>query len=974
MKKRLDIRLRALAMCLLLGLGWQARAGAADPCVPPSGIRAWWSAESNGNDIAGSNTASAQNGAGYGVGRVGTAFSLDGIDDFYSVPDAPALRPTSLTVEGWFQFTSTASIRMLFAKSVGGGPLESFGVFLNAGSLSGLICDAGGFGPIISYPFAPTLGAWYHIAYTFDDAADTQVLYVDGVARASGPVSQSIAYDSNPLTIGAEYENQAPSYRFAGAIDELTLYDRPLAAGEVQAIFASGAAGKCSFVAPPTVNFTVEPTGGSYQAAGFGRFDFPSGILPAARLAEVAATTDLDGGEPYRLAESIFQLGQHLPFETRLRISADAPQLPVTIHLALPASFVAQLPVDHVPLVLGAMSQVGELDSIYVVEPLETIVVGDSATVTCGPEMFVPRDLGGSPVYELILIVASRPVPPPIADVSSWGPAARAGIASRRSETDAASNAHCPAEPMSRPTAIEPNPDDVFGAISVRADGSRYTHLGQDYPVAPGTAVRVADAGVVERIFDQGAAGFGKYVTVRHSHGVTLYAHLALVRVTVGQVVAKGHIIALAGNTGGSSGPHIHQEYLPGWASVEASDPGRADPLPCSPSTIAWGIFGVTCGTVSAGSTAGELVYALSPETYLSHADGDLQSVTVGEASAGPGGLGLQLKSALYTIRPTLRLEGLSSKALGGAAHATFNDFVFYRPGATPGELIPITMSLFGVATSTIADAGVISAGAAAASARVQVNATVNGVPIDFGMAWSTESCGGPPETCVPGFSSIPGVPLVNGLPVASPVVLVPVNIPVTVGLDISGLAINSWSIDGTIGGAPTSLTAFSAIGQVFSIPASPAASSDGQAVSTQDGLRPAYVYFANGNIFGVPPDVTVSSSSAGIYDNQLVTPRTLDAPPPSPDDPIAGPALQMIGPNPCRDAIRFRIREATGGRLQIVDIQGRSVFTHTLEAGGAGPSLVTMPTGELRAGVYYARWTSSAGAARSAVRFVKVR
>src|SRR5262249_20917361 len=58
-----------------------------------------WKGEGNANDSVGSNAGSFQNGATTtSAGKIGSAFSLDGVDDYISIPDAPSLRPSSLTL------------------------------------------------------------------------------------------------------------------------------------------------------------------------------------------------------------------------------------------------------------------------------------------------------------------------------------------------------------------------------------------------------------------------------------------------------------------------------------------------------------------------------------------------------------------------------------------------------------------------------------------------------------------------------------------------------------------------------------------------------------------------------------------------------------------------------------------------------------------------------------------------------------
>ena len=55
--------------------------------------------------------------------------------------------------------------------------------------------------------------------------------------------------------------------------------------------------------------------------------------------------------------------------------------------------------------------------------------------------------------------------------------------------------------------------------------------------------------------------GYGNYVVIKHTNGVqTLYGHLDSILVDQGQTVSKGQNIARSGNTGQSTGPHLHFE------------------------------------------------------------------------------------------------------------------------------------------------------------------------------------------------------------------------------------------------------------------------------------------------------------------------------------------------------------------------------------------------------------------------------
>ena len=85
-------------------------------------------------------------------------------------------------------------------------------------------------------------------------------------------------------------------------------------------------------------------------------------------------------------------------------------------------------------------------------------------------------------------------------------------------------------------------------------------HFGTDLKLNIGDTLVSVFPGKV-RIIDYEARGYGHYVVIRHENGLeTVSAHLSKVLVVLDQVVAAGEVIGLGGNTGRSTGPHLHFE------------------------------------------------------------------------------------------------------------------------------------------------------------------------------------------------------------------------------------------------------------------------------------------------------------------------------------------------------------------------------------------------------------------------------
>lgn len=124
------------------------------------------------------------------------------------------------------------------------------------------------------------------------------------------------------------------------------------------------------------------------------------------------------------------------------------------------------------------------------------------------------------------------------------------------------------------------NPNDVTTTYMDQGNAASFPkynngncHGGVDISVAQGTPIFALDGGVVKQVgdystncynqsvCDSGWNSYGIYVLIDHGNGYqTVYAHLNQRLVNVGDKVSKGEMIGYSGNTGNSSGPHIHVE------------------------------------------------------------------------------------------------------------------------------------------------------------------------------------------------------------------------------------------------------------------------------------------------------------------------------------------------------------------------------------------------------------------------------
>jgi len=93
-------------------------------------------------------------------------------------------------------------------------------------------------------------------------------------------------------------------------------------------------------------------------------------------------------------------------------------------------------------------------------------------------------------------------------------------------------------------------------------------HQGIDVGVGTGTPIASSAAGAV--IYAGELGGYGNFVLVDHGNGiVTAYAHQSTIAVSLNQRVSNGQIVGYSGNTGNSTGPHLHYEVRVGGVAVD---------------------------------------------------------------------------------------------------------------------------------------------------------------------------------------------------------------------------------------------------------------------------------------------------------------------------------------------------------------------------------------------------------------------
>jgi lipoprotein NlpD len=193
---------------------------------------------------------------------------------------------------------------------------------------------------------------------------------------------------------------------------------------------------------------------------------------------------------------------------------------------------------------------------------METNGITDPRTVDVGQELFIP---GARAVLEV------PPAPAPLPGEPLDPPAPRAARPSALATARPAAPRAEHAAPATEPAAVVDVPRGaatftwplkgvLYSRFGVRG---KSRHDGIDIAAPMGSPVTAAGDGTV--IFVGVQSGYGKVVIVRHQRGlVTVYAHNSEVLVREGAHVARGQLIAKVGQTGRTTGPHLHFEVRDG--------------------------------------------------------------------------------------------------------------------------------------------------------------------------------------------------------------------------------------------------------------------------------------------------------------------------------------------------------------------------------------------------------------------------
>ncbi|MBM3835837.1 MAG: DUF11 domain-containing protein [Verrucomicrobia bacterium] len=367
----------------------------------PCGLIAWWPGDEHARDLFGSNHGTLLDGTNYVSGKVGHAVSFDGIDDGLEIPNANRVFDlvAAWTVEAWVMpLTDGFDYRngpIVWKVARNGLNEDTFFLAWHGENMfaTGLERAFDGADLLIASRRHET-NQFYHVAGSYD--GNELRIYVNGVLENSEIIGPTRAYTGPaPLRIGNNLNsNHGFAGVFQGVIDEVAIYNRALAVGEVALLYDAGKKGKCKTGFPPNVSLRSPIHGATFAApatitldaeacssrGAIARVEFYQGSVLLGQLASL----------PYALLWTNAPVGEHTITARAIdQGGAIGISSPVSITVAGPEPL-PTLTIADASVVEGNSANTNVLVNVRLSKPVrQTVAVGYSSsngTATAGSD------------------------------------------------------------------------------------------------------------------------------------------------------------------------------------------------------------------------------------------------------------------------------------------------------------------------------------------------------------------------------------------------------------------------------------------------------------------------------------------------------------------------------------------------------------------------------------------------------------
>ncbi len=207
-----------------------------------SGLVGWWPGNATTRDVLEGMDGIAANGASYTTGKVASAFSFDGANDYVRIPASAGVNigtNQAFSIEFWFN-PGNASYPSFEPRMVmgwrDGTMLYHYSSFTwHLMQTNGVNHSMTAGGPLVA-------NTWQHVVLTYNSASGMARMYVNGAERFSQNRGSFTAKTTGDFYLGGHLDQARPYF---GGLDEVSMYSRELSVSEIASLYNAGGVGKC---------------------------------------------------------------------------------------------------------------------------------------------------------------------------------------------------------------------------------------------------------------------------------------------------------------------------------------------------------------------------------------------------------------------------------------------------------------------------------------------------------------------------------------------------------------------------------------------------------------------------------------------------------------------------------------------------------------------------------------------------------
>ena len=232
-------------------------------CVtPPSGLVGWWPLDGDWTDIIGGDTGIPSGSTSFAPGEVGQGMVFNGAFSDVRIPASPGLNigtQPGFTVEMWINPATLASEQSLLEWNDGAIfanhlTISTPGLGSGPGSVWGTLNDTNGnFYYLPSPAGLLSTNTFQHIAWTYDKASGTEIIYLNGSVIAQTNFGSIVTRTTPDIYLGYRPAGPVAGLPYNGIMDEVSLYSRALTGAEILGIYNAGTNGKCQPAIAPVI-------------------------------------------------------------------------------------------------------------------------------------------------------------------------------------------------------------------------------------------------------------------------------------------------------------------------------------------------------------------------------------------------------------------------------------------------------------------------------------------------------------------------------------------------------------------------------------------------------------------------------------------------------------------------------------------------------------------------------------------------